>query len=619
MIGTKKNTFQLELKNRFTALEEHDDMDSLNKNMTEIIQQSAMSIAKQTKRQKKPKMSSPTKALMKKRREMIENNTPRDHIEYVEICKTIKKKAREDIRKHNLDEIRETIEASKSLKKVRRTQNLGKNRMITLLDKHGKEIQEQDKIMERIEEFYSELYDSDQAVTIQTVPKEVPPIMAWEVEAALRKMKNGKEAGNDQVNIETLKAGDETIAKQLAKLYTKCITERRIPKTWKEANMVIFFKKGNRKDIKNYRPICLLSNMYKLFTKIITTRLENKLDENQPREQAGFRSKYSTTDHIHAINQLKEKCREYNIPLCVAFVDYEKAFDSIQTQAILTSLQEQGIEDVYIEILKDIYTDSSVTVHLHKESEKIRIKRGVRQGDTISPKLFTATLESIFRRLNWEHKGVKIDGEFLSNLRFADDIFLCTETPQELQHMLQELSDESRRMGLKMNIAKTKVMVVDNTPININNVLIENVQGYVYLGQHYSLKGKEPGQRDTTKNHGRLGGIRQTPGYLQKQPCHLPKETGVQLLCAASYDIWCRDMDPDQTSTEQTCGRTDKNGKKYAQHHIQRQKDQHLGQGEDKSHRYNQHRKKNEMVLGRAYQPPQRRPMDLAYHQLETI
>ena len=71
--------------------------------------------------------------------------------------------------------------------------------------------------------------------------------MAWEVDAALRKMKNGKEAGKDQVNIETLKAGDETIAIQLAKLYTKCITERRIHKTWKEANMVIFFKKGNKK------------------------------------------------------------------------------------------------------------------------------------------------------------------------------------------------------------------------------------------------------------------------------------------------------------------------------------------------------------------------------------
>ena len=131
--------------------------------------------------------------------------------------------------------------------------------------------------------------------------------------------------------------------------------------------MAIFFKKGSRKDIKNYKPICLLSNMYKPFTKIITTRQEKKLAENQPRDLAGFRSKYSTTGHIHAINQLKEKCREYNIPLCVAFVDYEKAFDPVQNQSMLKSLQEQGIKDVYIEILKYIYTDSSVIVHAQRE------------------------------------------------------------------------------------------------------------------------------------------------------------------------------------------------------------------------------------------------------------
>ena len=159
---------------------------------------------------------------------------------------------------------------------------------------------------------------------------------------------------------------------------------------------MIFFKKGNRKDIKNYRPICLLSNMYKLFTKIITTRLKKKLDENQPREQAGFRSKYSTTDHIHAINQLKEKCREYNI-----IVDYEKAFDSVQTQAILTSLQEQGIEDVYIEILKVL-------------SEVSARKSGCKTGGHHLTRC--CNIGEHFRRLNWENKGVKI-GEFLSNLR----------------------------------------------------------------------------------------------------------------------------------------------------------------------------------------------------------
>ena len=71
--------------------------------------------------------------------------------------------------------------------------------MITLLDKQGKEIQEKYNIMERIQEFYSELYDSDEAVTIQTDPEEVLPIMAREVEAALGKMKNGKEAEKDQI------------------------------------------------------------------------------------------------------------------------------------------------------------------------------------------------------------------------------------------------------------------------------------------------------------------------------------------------------------------------------------------------------------------------------------
>ena len=114
----------------------------------------------------------------------------------------------------------------------------------------------------------------------------------------------------------------------------------------------------------------------------------------------------------------------------------------------------------------------------------------MRQENAISPKLFTSTLESIFRRLNWENKGLKIDGEYLNHLRFADDTFLCTETPQELEIMLQELCEESNLSGLRMNIPKTKIMVEDNTPIYVNNTQIENVESYVYLGQRFSLRDK---------------------------------------------------------------------------------------------------------------------------------
>ena len=128
-------------------------MYSLNKNITEMIKKkSAMRIDNQTKKPKKTKMSSLTRALMKKHTEMIENMTARDHIEYVDICKTIKKIAKGRYPEAQIrDEMRETSETSKSLKKVRRTHSLGKNLIITPLDKQDEEIQEQNHIMARIE------------------------------------------------------------------------------------------------------------------------------------------------------------------------------------------------------------------------------------------------------------------------------------------------------------------------------------------------------------------------------------------------------------------------------------------------------------------------------------
>ena len=166
---------------------------------------------------------------------------------------------------------------------------------------------------------------------------------------------------------------------------------------------------------------------------------------------------------------------------------------------------------------------------------------------------------------------MKIDGEFLSNLRFADDIFLCTETLQELQQMLQELSDESRRMGLKMNIAKTKVMVVDNTPIHVNNVLIENIPGYVYLGHHYSLKEKNQDKEIQRRiMAGWAAYAKHRDIFKSNLAICLKRQLYNSCVLPAMTYGWCRDMDTDQASTEQTCDRTDQNGKKYAQHHIQR-------------------------------------------------
>ena len=79
-------------------------------------------------------------------------------------------------------------------------------------------------------------------------------------------------------------------------LFTKCLEKSDVPEDWNNALMVLLFKKGDKEKIKNYRPISLLPVIYKIFTKIITKRLESILDAAQPREQAEFRSNFSTID-----------------------------------------------------------------------------------------------------------------------------------------------------------------------------------------------------------------------------------------------------------------------------------------------------------------------------------
>ena len=118
----------------------------------------------------------------------------------------------------------------------------------------------------------------------------------------------------------------------------------------------------------------------------------------------------STLRQITLTPLVKEKCHEYNIPLCVALMHCEKAFDSVvQTLAILTSLQEKGIEDVCIEILFKIHIHGQLS-KVHKESETLRIKRGVRQETPSHPICSQQYRRALFRRLNWENKGVHQGG-----------------------------------------------------------------------------------------------------------------------------------------------------------------------------------------------------------------
>jgi len=128
---------------------------------------------------------------------------------------------------------------------------------------------------------------------------------------------------------------------------------------------------------------------------------------------------------------------------------------------------------------------------------EIPVRRGVRQGDTISPKLFTAALEDMFRKLDWEEYGIKIDGEKLHHLRFADDIVLFAHDIGTAETMLEELEQESAQIGLKINQKKTKAMINPYCrpgQISINGAAINFVEKHIYLGQEINIEHKIDGE-----------------------------------------------------------------------------------------------------------------------------
>uniref|UniRef100_A0A914W657 Reverse transcriptase domain-containing protein n=1 Tax=Plectus sambesii TaxID=2011161 RepID=A0A914W657_9BILA len=174
----------------------------------------------------------------------------------------------------------------------------------------------------------------------------------------------------------------------------------------------------------------------------------------------------------------------------LTFVDYEKAFDTIEINAVLQAIHCQGVADDYVALIQELNSSCSTDITLFYRPLHILVARGVKQGDTISPKLFNAGLEEIFKKLNWS-SGINIYGERLNHLRFADDIVIVGETIEEVEEMLRELNRESARVGLRMNRSKTEWMKncqVGEGNIKIVSEEIEEVNSYVYLGHEITME-----------------------------------------------------------------------------------------------------------------------------------
>ena len=258
--------------------------------------------------------------------------------------------------------------------------------------------------------FYEELYQTRQHKRDVGDPGErpqesqgkgVPEFNEKEIARALKALKKGKAADKNGMVAEMLKDGGAKLRRILLKLINDVVKpEAQAPKIWYENVFKVLFKGGDEKEAKNYRPICVLPILHKLFSTMVYQRLQPMLDKELTKEQAGFRKGFATIDHLYAFTQIQDKASERQVELWTCFLDYQKAFDSVEHEAIWTALGRQGVHLAYIDMLKKMYKGQTGQIKMERQSSRsFEIQRGTKQGDPLSTLLSNAVLEDAFREV----------------------------------------------------------------------------------------------------------------------------------------------------------------------------------------------------------------------------
>nr|KAG5703440.1 hypothetical protein BaRGS_022489 [Batillaria attramentaria] len=516
--SVKTNAFRCELRNRFSALDTlpEETIEEHWHDLRETWTATCREVLGKKTRQHKEWLTSDTWDLITERKrlkDLINHTDDQDHkrdlqAQYWDVNRQVKRSARNDKRNfiNDLTEEAETAAGQRNMKRlyeITRTLS-GKNNNPTrpVKDKNGQIITKEEDQRTRWAEHFKETLNRPPP----PVPPDIPPAAQLldistnpptktEIIKAIKSLKSGKAAGPDGIPPEALKADIQTSTDMLHPLLRKIWESESVPQDWKKGHLVKLPKKGDLSSCSNWRGIMLLSIPGKVLTRIILERLKTALDKTLREEQAGFRNDRSCTDHIATMRIIIEQSLEWQTPLYSIFVDFQKAFDSVDREVIWKLMSHYGFPPKFVNIIRQLYEDATCQViHDGKLTEPFTVRTGVRQGCILSPTIFLMVVDWVMRQAT-DGKWTGIQWTFskqLEDLDFADDIALLSHKQQDAQEKLNRVAEEAKKTGLKINISKTEVMRVNHKqhdPIQLHQEDIKEVDKFIYLGSVVSKDG----------------------------------------------------------------------------------------------------------------------------------
>ena len=348
-----------------------------------------------------------------------------------------------------------------------------------------------------------------ESVNLQELNQEINlPISPTEINSAIKKLKNNKSPGIDNILNEHIKSTSHLFLPVYMKLFNTIFDSGQVPESWAIGDILPIYKnKGNINSPENYRPITLLSCLGKLFTSIINDRLYKFAEKYEilcP-NQAGFRKGLSTIDNLFVLQSLIEISKSYKNKLFCAFIDFKQAFDNVWRGWLWTKLRGYNVNGKCLKLIQNMYQNIKSRVSTAEgNSVFFPCCKGVRQGENLSPILFSLYLNDLERYFMINRTGgitAEANAEHIYSylkifiLLFADDTVLFSNSQDILQGMLNLFENYCDEWQLTVNVSKTKILIFTsgryarNLKFFFKGNELELANEYKYLGIFISKSG----------------------------------------------------------------------------------------------------------------------------------
>ena len=303
--------------------------------------------------------------------------------------------------------------------------------------------------------------------------EEFSPITPEELSTAIKGTKHDTSPGPDGRCLEDLKQLDPA---KLLWVFNSLLHLEDVPTSWGKGKTTLIPKVNSPTQPGEYRPITVTSLLLRTYNKIIAARLMKAAP--LPSRQKGFAPEEGVAANLLLIQELIKERTKNNDSLCIAFIDFQKAFDSVGHPSLLAATRRWGMPTSLTNYIKNLYKKASTKIM----GAEVKIRRGILQGDPLSPYLFNICFDWALASLP-AGVGASLAGETIPYIAYADEVALTARTPLGLQALIDALVDGAGRVGLELghkkcatiNIRgdkKKKRWLVDST----NNFTASNFQ-----------------------------------------------------------------------------------------------------------------------------------------------